>query len=56
MLLAKTMTREEVARQLILCLSTELGICSNDLIASMRDRASANNVASNLEDCVSSAV
>ena len=43
MLLAKSMT-EEVARQLILCLSTELGICSNDLIASMRDSASVNNV------------
>ncbi len=45
MLLAKSMTGEEVARQLIVCLSTELGICSNNLIASMRDRTSVNNVA-----------
>ncbi len=45
MLLAKSMTGEEVARQLIVCLSTKLGICSNNLIASMHDRASVNNVA-----------
>ncbi len=45
MLLAKSMTGEGVARQLIICLSTELGICSNNLIASVRDRASVNNVA-----------
>lgn len=45
MLLAKSMAGEEVARQLIVCLSTELGITSNNLIASMRDRASVNNVA-----------
>ena len=45
MLLAKSMVGEEVARQLIVCLSTELGITSNDLIASMHDRASVNNVA-----------
>ena len=36
---------EEVARQLIACLSTELGISSDKLVASMRDRASVNTVA-----------
>lgn len=45
MLLAKSMTGEEVARQLISCLSTELGIPSDKLVASMRDRASVNNIA-----------
>ena len=40
MLLAKGMTGEELARQLI-----ELGIPSHLLIASMRDRASVNSVA-----------
>ena len=45
MLLAKSMTGEELARQLIECLSTELGIPSHLLIASMRDRASVNSVA-----------
>ena len=38
-LLAKSMTGEEVAREILTVLSTELGI------AAMRDRASANNVA-----------
>lgn len=42
MLLAKSMT---VARQLIACLSTDLGIPSDMLVASMCDRASVNNVA-----------
>ena len=45
MLLAKSLTGEEVARQLISTLSTELGIPSHLLIATMRDRASVNNVA-----------
>ena len=45
MLLAKSMTGEEVARQLRACLSTELGIPSDKLLASTRDRASVNNVA-----------
>ena len=44
MLVAKSMTGEELARQLILCLSTELGIMEDKLIASMHDRVSANNV------------
>ena len=45
MLLAKSPTGEEVARQLISTLSTELGIPSNLIIAATRDRASVNNVA-----------
>ena len=39
------MTGEEVAHQLIVSLTTELGIESDLLIAAMRDRASVNNVA-----------
>ena len=45
MLLAKSMSAEELARELILCLSTELGITGDRLIASMHDRASVNNAA-----------
>ena len=45
MLLAKSLSGEEVARQLIVCLSTELGVSSEQLAASMRDRASVNTVA-----------
>ena len=45
MLLAKSLTGEELARQLIVCLSTELGIASNLVVAAMRDRASVNTVA-----------
>ena len=45
MLLAKSLTGEEVAHQLIVCLSTEYGIGSNLLQAAMRDRASVNSVA-----------
>ena len=41
----KSMCGEEVARQIIIVLSTELGIPSNLLIAAMRDRASVNSVA-----------
>ena len=44
MLLAKSLTGEEVAHQLIVCLSTELGIAPDKLLACMRDRASVNNV------------
>ncbi len=39
------MTGEEVARQIITVLSTELGIASPLVVAAMRDRASVNNVA-----------
>ena len=45
MLLAKSLTGEEVAHQLIVCLSTELGIKPELLVAGMRDRASINSVA-----------
>ena len=45
MLLAKSLTGEEVAHQLIVCLSTELGIKPELLVAAMRDRASVNSVA-----------
>lgn len=45
MLVAKSMTGEEVARQLIATLSTELSIPANHVVAFMRDQASVNNVA-----------
>ena len=44
-LLAKSMTGEEVARELISCPSVMYGISSEYLIASMHDRVSVNNVA-----------
>ena len=44
-LLSKSMSGEEIARELVLVLSTNYGIGPDHLIASMRDRASANNVA-----------
>ena len=44
-LLGKTMCGEELARELIGILSTELGIPSARLLAGMRDRASTNGVA-----------
>ena len=44
MLVAKSMTGEEVARQLIATLSTELSIPANHVVTFMRDRASVNNV------------
>ena len=44
-LLAKTMTGEEIAQQIIVILSTEFGISSNLIVAAMRDRASVNDVA-----------
>ena len=43
--LAKIMTSEEVACELINVLSIKLGIGSEYLVAAMRDRASVNNVA-----------
>ncbi len=39
------MTGEEVARQIVMALSTELGVPSHLVVASMRDRASMNDVA-----------
>ena len=44
-LLAKTMTGEEIAQQIIVILSIEFGISSNLIVAAMRDRASVNDVA-----------
>lgn len=43
--LTKSMTGEEIARELINVLSTTFGIQSNLLLAVMRDKASVNNVA-----------
>lgn len=43
--LSQSMTGEEVARQIIMVLSTELGLTSNLLVGAMRDRASVNEVA-----------
>ena len=45
MLLAKSLSGEEVARLLIETISTELGIQSHLVVAAMHDRASVNNVA-----------
>ena len=44
-LLTKSLTGEEVARELINCLSVRYSISSEYLIASMHDRASVNSVA-----------
>ena len=44
-MLSKSMTGEEIARELINSLSVCYGISSNRLIAAMRDRASVNGVA-----------
>ena len=44
-LLAKSLNGEEVAQELINVLSTTLGITSHYVVATMRDRASVNNVA-----------
>ena len=44
-LLAKSMIGEEVAQQIIVILSTELGIPPQSIVAAMHDRASVNDVA-----------
>ena len=44
-LLTKTMTGEEIAREIVHTVSTEYGISGDRLVATMRDRASANGVA-----------
>ena len=44
-LLAKTMSGEEIARELINVLSAQYSITSNKLVAVMRDRAACNGVA-----------
>ena len=45
LLLTKSMSGEEVARELLCVLSTEYGVVSSNLLAAMRDRASVNSVA-----------
>lgn len=45
MLLAKALSGEEVARELMVCISTGLGISGDRLVATMRDHAAVNNVA-----------
>ena len=45
MLLASSMKGEEIARQLITALSTELGIASHLVVAAIHDRAAVNTVA-----------
>ena len=44
-LLAKSLNGEEVAWEIINVLSATYTICPNSLLATMRDRASVNNVA-----------
>ena len=44
-LLTKTMTGEEIAREIVHTVCTEYGISGDRLVATMRDRASANGVA-----------
>ena len=45
MLLAKSITGEECARQLVIAISTELSISPELLVAAMRDMARVNDVA-----------
>ena len=45
MLLTKSLTGEEVARQIISVISTEMGISSDLVVGAMHDRASVNEVA-----------
>jgi len=44
-LLTKIMTGEEIARELVHTVPTEYGVTGNHLVATMRDRVSANGVA-----------
>ena len=44
-LLAKSMTGEEIARELCNVISAQYGVCSNSLLAAMHDRAACNGVA-----------
>ena len=45
MLLAKSLTGEELAHQLISAISTELSIPTNRVVAFMRDQAAINGIA-----------
>ena len=53
-MLAKSLTGEELARELISLLSVTYSITSNSVLAAMRDGASVNNVAIQTLNCVSS--
>lgn len=44
-MLAKSLSGEEIAREILTLLSTQLGIPSGNFLAIMRDRGSVNNVA-----------
>ena len=44
-LLAKSMSGEEIAREIIASISTQFGIASNQVVAMMHDRAACNGVA-----------
>ena len=44
-LLVKSLTGEEIAREVVHTLSTEYGVTGNCLVAAMRDRVAANGVA-----------
>jgi len=44
-LLAKSVPGEEIARELLFVLQAQCGIASGSLVATMRDRASVNNLA-----------
>ena len=44
-IVTKSMTGEQIAREILSILSTEYGVLSNHLLAAMHDRASTNNVA-----------
>lgn len=44
-MLAKSLSGEEIAREILTVLSTQLGISSGNLLAIMRDNAAVNNVA-----------
>ena len=45
LLLTKTMTGEEIAREIVHTVSTVYGVSGDRLVATLRDRASANGVA-----------
>ena len=51
-LLAKSLSGEEVARELLSVLSTEYGVVSSNLVAVMRDRASVNSVSGNVSQAM----
>ena len=44
-LLAKSLTGEQIARELLFVLQAQYGVATDSLVATMRDRASVNNLA-----------